>query len=200
MAVSLVSTGVQFPDSTIQTTAAGGGGAWTYISTVTATNSVFANVTWTSTENALYDMIVIIATDVQADQSNTAMLAQFYVGGTVDANNNYSYTTTYSTSSFFSITNLGSSSSYMWLSANSLGFTGNAANNASFLIYIPSPGSSAKYPNCYSFGYMNRNNAGPLMAVGESAYATGTVTGMRFFTSANQFNTGTFRVYGIKKS
>jgi hypothetical protein len=182
-----------------RSTATAGGGSMIYISTVTCSNSTYANVTWTSTENALYDMMVIVATNVQCDQSNVGMFSQFYVGGTLDANNAYAFVLCYPSPGFVTVSNTSGSASYMSMSQNSA-FTGNAANNASWVIYIPAPGNSAQYPNMYFTGSMNRNSSGPLTGNGQTNYSTGTTTGVRFFTGGSYFTTGTFRLYGIKKS
>lgn len=197
MAVTLSTTGVTFPDASIQTTAAGAS-AMVYISTVTVTNNNNIDVTWTGTENALYDMMVIQIVGLYPDTLNRRLRARFFIGGSLNSSSEYSYVCQTSTTNFDVVVDTSGTSAFMNMSANQLSNV--AANAQSWTIYIPYPGNSAQYPNMYYFGTPNKLNAGPFIGSGQNSVTTGTTTGVRFFTDATNFTAATFRLYGIKKS
>jgi hypothetical protein len=78
MAVSLVSTGVQFPDSSIQTTAASPSGL-VLVSSTTPTVATTLSGTFSST----YDNYLINVYNIMPSSSNAELQIQFAVGGTL---------------------------------------------------------------------------------------------------------------------
>jgi hypothetical protein len=89
MAVSLVSTGVQFPDNSIQTTAATAGAApgMTLISTISgASATTLQNL---NAFSATYDNYLILANNITAASSNPVLQARIAIAGTVDSSGNY---------------------------------------------------------------------------------------------------------------
>lgn len=134
MAVTLSTTGVTFPDASIQTTAASAG-AMVYISTVTVTNNNNIDVTWTGTENALYDMMVIQIVGLYPDTLNRRLRARFFIGGSLNSSSEYSYVCQTSTTNFDVVVDTSGTSAFMNMSANQLSNV--AANAQSWTIYIP---------------------------------------------------------------
>lgn len=88
MAVSLVSTGVQFPDSTIQTTAAGASGL-TLISTTTSAGGANTFDITTGFSSTYDDYIIIGENITLGDRSNAAAYMRIYAGGSVITSGTY---------------------------------------------------------------------------------------------------------------
>lgn len=200
MAVSLVSTGVQFPDSTIQTTAASGS-SWVYLSSVTANNSATIDV-----ENAFdstYSTYVIIVSDFAATTSNININVRLKINGTY-ATSGYRYQLT-DTQSTNGTTYSGSGGGGQGQGVIGRYVYGNSdvAYGGQITMFIPAPSNTATYKTVY--GTLAYYDNQPAMINGNFALGTSvttaTLTGVRFFMSGG-FNIykGTFRLYGIKAS
>jgi hypothetical protein len=91
MAVALVSTGVQFPDSTIQTTAAsGGGGSFVYISTTTV-GGVSNNLDITSGIDSTYGTYKLIIEYLYCGTADVDLRMRFYFAGSLSTASVYGY-------------------------------------------------------------------------------------------------------------
>lgn len=226
MPTSLVSTGVQFPDSSIQTTAAtalpspgtsgnvltSNGSAWTsaapptntvLLSTVTASNSATVDVE--TTFNSTYDRYLLVITKLQVGNTSTTapLCARLKIGGT------------YQTSSYvWANINLGNSGSVNGTNASGSGFsdrmfvspyytaqTTNEYLYAELLIY--SPADTNNYKGFSVSGYTGSSFWGVSTFTGAGQYtgSTSAMTGIRFLTQgSDNIVVGTFRLYGIKNS
>lgn len=199
MAVSLVSTGVQFPDSSIQTTAASAS-SWVYLSTTTASNSSTVDV-----ENAFdstYSTYVIIISDMYPNTTNTNLQVRFKLAGAyVDVN--YKYMGTDNTTN--------TPSSYSGYGATSQGqgvltryqYGASASRVMSSTMFISNPSNTSSNKYVYGFGTYNQNNDAHISQTYsvQNSGSTSALTGVRFFMSSGATITaGTFRLYGIKAS
>lgn len=194
MAVSLVSTGIQFPDSTIQTTAAGGS-AMVFITSATASNSSTLDI-----ENAMtaYGMYVIIATGL--NMSNTGYLqAQLKISGSYQTGTTYYWVTNRAQSPATPQT--GSGIDFIRLSdGNSL--PSNTSYGMMLTMYLPNPSSSQYKTTSSVLSGFDANLTAIDFYNGAGGFrgSTGALTGVRFFcNNARTFN-GVFRLYGIANS
>jgi hypothetical protein len=195
MAVSLVSTGVQFPDSTIQTTASGASGL-NLVTTVTASGA--ANV---QIENAMtaYDRYVITFDGVKSSASPGSLYVRLKVGGGYQGSAYYygvvgqfysgSASTTYTR---------GHPAGYIPLaeSAYDTGTNYDLSGN----MYLAKPSSSVQKKIWGEIVYTFNGGANTRFGVFGGGYEdtpVGTLTGVEFYTGGTI--TGTFRLYGYAK-
>jgi hypothetical protein len=192
MATSLVSTGVQFPDSSIQTTAAGAGGAWVFLSTVTATGASTADIE--STFDSTYDTYCIIANDVSLS-TGSILNARLKIGGTYETSN-YAFATNVTSGSSYSGSTGGSTSSIEIATNINKAFS---AANVFFTMTVYSPTLSLR--KIVTWSGAHGSNAQGNTASGVAQQTTqNTLTGVRFLSVSGGTITGTFRLYGIKNS
>jgi len=185
---------------------AAGGGAWNYITTVTA--SAAATVDFESQLSSTYGLYMVSGVDVHPALDTRDLRARFGVGSTYDTASNYCWLVRGNkgaTSGAFDggaenssdiklIGNEGTASQSM----------GNAADEASaFNFYIPAP-SGTTY-NKTAFWTMVCNNSDNKLfattgeAVNTSSDSTAAITSVRFFTNTGNVS-GTFRLYGLATS
>jgi len=207
MAVSLVSTGIQFPDASIQTTAASAGSpsAMVYLSTVTITSNT-ANVDIENAFNSTYSTYVIIANNVNANASsnNSRLYCRLKVGGTYQTSG-YRWQMTDNTSgsgsSFSGAGSANYSESYIMLARD----LGTSTLNWSSVMYITNPAGTSDQKNIYGAGgYLNTGPYQINNTYSASYYASNAaLTGVRFYIDPNSggnISSGTWRLYGIKAS
>jgi len=216
MAVALVATGVQFPDSTIQTTAAGAGGApaMVYLAGVNGNAATMVNLEYTFTST--YDMHVLVISDVRRSvnvgNGSGALRMQYRFGSSYEQGQNYRTVNEYDVGS------LGFQKSGFSLQTDmTLGATYANADPTNVtvngMLYFPMAGSASSFKK--HFGHLTiQNNNGvmgsgdggvnslPLMRVtgGNSLSSPGVLTGMRFWVSSGEGLNGSFRLYGITNS
>jgi hypothetical protein len=175
-----------------------GGGSWIFLSSVTASNS--ATVDIENTFNSTYDYYVIVANGVIPSTNGARIQAQLRVGGTYQTdhtgNAGYSFTNnSWEASQFGGVIPIGEpagSSSDSW-----------AGVNLSFSLYDPANTTSRKQFNWIGSQVASSGNSfrhSTLLGSGRFNGGTGAVTGVRFIFSTGNVSTGTFRLYGIKKS
>lgn len=158
-----------------------------YITTVTASN--VATVDLESAFDDTYDTYVVIAENITV-QTSGSLSVRFKIAGT------------YATTGYLSVEGIagGLSNSEM------LSDFSNAANvKGGFTLYLHNPESTTKYHSVYfagtSYGGGSTNGStfgSSRSAVGNSGL--GALTGLRFLMSSGNILTGTFRLYGVRKS
>jgi hypothetical protein len=177
-----------------------GGGSMILLSTVTASNAATADVE--TTFNSTYDNYVIMATGVIGELDNRTKLMRFKIDGT------------YKTAGYRGV---------LWSSAYTSGVGTISATNdgiilfeshyastrplekSDFTVYINRPSDTTAYKNVHFIGAgFGESSSAALRNVaveggGTWADNTNAITGFQFLCSAGNI-TGTFRLYGIKKS
>ena len=164
-------------------------GAWIYIKTVTASSSATLDVEDTFTG---YDMYAIVGTGLVTLTTFVGLKSRLKIGGS------------YLTSSYTGQTNIsnGSSSTYTGTSSTSEIPLSDTAQNAdtqtaNFVMYIPRPADTTVNKSVFWSGHTGiRNTSGYSMNFAN----TSALTGVRFFYSSGNIDSGTFRLYGIKNS
>ena len=192
MPTSLISTGVQFPDSSIQTTAVGAPGSWVYISTTTASNS--ATVDITSGFSSTYDTYVIVFQNLATTLDDRAITTRLYLGGSLVTSVNYKIRSVLSGSSGFSSPTAAAGNAFYFDFDGSTASYGQASGQ--YTVYNANASSNAKAVSLSAAA----SSQGRLTLAAGALEASGVVTGIRFFASEGNINTGTFILYGIKKS
>jgi hypothetical protein len=195
MAVSLVSTGVQFPDSTIQTTAAGGSGALIFLSSATASSS--ATVDLETTFNSTYDQYLITISALLPATNNVDFQAQFKQGGSYRTAG-YKFHTAYlrSTDSAYNAV-VGESASQIRLAPN---MSSSFVSNYQFIVASP---TVADMPRIYGDGtsfFASNGTIARNLTMGFQADTSGAIQGVRFKMSSGNVASGVFRLYGIKNN
>ena len=177
--------------------AAAGGGAWTYLSTVTASDS--ATVDIETTFSSTYDSYLLIGSDVQAVNNSVVFYCRFKLGGSYVTTGTYGFfmTNMDAASSSFASTR-GTVDSQIEI-ANSCG---NAAERSlSFALRTFNPTNTSRQ-KLITTECSNINPTGNLVTSFGSGTNTGTgaLSGLRFYFSTGNILAGTFRLYGIANS
>jgi hypothetical protein len=180
--------------------AAAGGGAWTHLSTVTASNS--ATVDIETTFDSTYQNYVIVASSVKPVSSVVNLLARQKQGGTYKTDTyQYHFTKSDNTSASYSGEATGAGTGY--LVAHSLNASGgNAVAGVNFVMYIFNPANTTLQKGVFSNG-MNHSTSidvAQMTLSGSNADSIAALTGIRFLMSSGNISSGTFRLYGIKNS
>jgi hypothetical protein len=197
MAVTLGSTGVTFPDATIQTTAASAS-PWVFITSVTASNSATVDI-----ENAMTDfgVYVITANTVVPGTGGNVFYMRVKSNGSYQSTGYFGSNQYSSNNSSFTFSNFNNSNQMDIVAQNQQIAADSALANFSGQFYIYNPSSTkAKLMNS-TFIQMNpaTNTAMPAYMTGAYSAST-TVTGIRFYFSTGNVSVGTFRLYGIRNS
>jgi hypothetical protein len=191
MPTSLVSTGVQFPDSTIQTTAASAGTS-TLITTVTATASATVNLAFSGS----YYAIQIIGTDIYPLSSSRNIEIRY-------TTNNFSTVNFWSQGQSESyVTGIGDTAigatqftnQYLYIPSNE--YPGVMVD---FMMYMPSSTTAVKsmvgtIACVYEQGGYPKNWSGQYIGYTPSLFTA--INGIQFKPTAGNMR-GTFKVYGL---
>lgn len=200
MAVILGSTGITFPDSTTQTTAATGGGSWVYLSTVTASGA--STVSVETTFDSTYDQYVIVAPafTLSGNPTNSELKMQLKIGGSYPASSGYMYASNQTNGSTYN--GLASSNNDAIYLCNTI------SDSTSFpkavmnlIIYVSKPSTTNRYKTVmwqgsHTFG----NNPNTMNGVGWYSSSDAALTGVRLLFAGGATFSGSFRLYGIKNS
>lgn len=183
-------------DPTFQ--AAAGGGAWVYLSTVTASNS--ASVDVDATIDGTYDTYVIEAVNILVATVTDKLWCRLKLGGSYIAGDYSSHVMgpTPSSTSYVA---------YVYDGQADLQITGPLYNTVGFggcnlTMVIKNPASTTSKKHLYWQGAGMGGGANPVYIAG-SGYcnnSTSALTGIRFKASSGNITSGTFRLYGIKNS
>lgn len=183
-------------------TSATPGGAWTFLGSVSASNSSIVELN--SIFSSTYDVYAITCSDLFIATSGASLYMQFKIGGV------------YMTSSYSMHLHSSAQGSTAYAAIAPAGFPtqitvlSNMGNDtwdsAGFLMhfYGPANASTSKVRPVSWTGINTKNGtAGAQMAFGAGTYTGGTVgpiQAVKFYMSAGNISSGTFRVYGIKNS
>ena len=176
--------------------AAGGGGAWTHLSTVTAAGDTTADVE--TTFDSTYDEYVIVATDVRPSANNRSVRITLKIGGSyLTAGYRYHYETTNSGTATLAGA-VGANQSDIIISGSY--FDSSATASGNFTVSVSNPTASIWHKIDVKGGY---TDSGPIFhkinCFGGQKTTTGALTGVRFAMHSGNIS-GTFRLYGINKS
>ena len=190
-------------DSTNWAKLSASGGSWVLLSTVTASNSTTVDVE--TTFDSTYDEYVVVITGYRASVASGDLRARLKIGGAYDTASNYVYRANHSDSSnatFSNAVNASVSSKAAFIPVSS----GNSATNAAgfalnAMVFISNPASTSLAKSIQAVGRAI-NSAGQAVQIESYGYNTGTaaMTGIRFYDWSGNLASGTFRLYGIKKS
>lgn len=179
------------------------GGSWVYLSAVTASNSTTVDVE--TTFDSTYDEYVVVITGYRASVASGDLRARLKIGGAYDTASNYVYRANHSDSSNATFSNavnasVGAKAAFIPVCS------GNSATNAagfalSAMVFISNPASTSLVKSIQAVGRAI-NSAGQIVQIDSFGYNTGTaaMTGIRFYDWSGNLASGTFRLYGIKKS
>lgn len=203
MAVTLVSTGVQFPDSSIQTTAATAG-TMTLISTTTSTSGTTVVFTGLTSSYRSYQLVF---SNVSSDYNSVTANVGTYLVAQLSNNNGASYIT----SGYLNVT--GGPSSAQGSGSSLIPYNNCKTNsftpsnlNGTFTLYNPATASIAPTYAFYGVsawvadaGYGNSNTgfdngAGSLATIPPPT----TINALKFYWQAgSNFTKGTWKLYGV---
>ena len=201
MAVSLISTGVQFPDSTIQTTAAGGAPGLVKISTATG------NGTTTSVNvdgiTSTYTTYLLVFEGIYFDAGGSYNPAVRYrVSGSTDTNSVYGEGYAQIVNGAISGGGIGSLTSIALINSfpNNTGFANSCFGFAYISTYLNASGTNYIIRFVGSIGSFTagNNNVYPNIVHGTyqgSSGLAGTVTGVNFGSNSNIY--GKVTLYGL---
>jgi len=186
--------------------AAGGGGAWNYITTVTA--AAAATVDFESQLSSTYGLYMISGVDVHPSVDEPYLHAVFGVGSTYQTGEIYTWVVNGYKFDLAWHDGENDGGTEMSLNGDTSGgdYTlGNLADEASaFNLYIPSPAGTTYNKTCswnMTLGNGNNRISGAIGTGGYTDYASGTdaITSIRFLMSSGNIS-GTFRLYGLATS
>jgi hypothetical protein len=205
MAVTLSSTGVTFPDATIQTTAATASAApgMVLVQTVTASSSATLEVTGFS---STYDNYVLKVTGFRAGTAGTYMKSQLKLGGSYRTGAFYKWGEIYSKQ--LSGWGIGQ---YAYLTETEfyMSFSDfSAANNNHLSMDINFDDTNGSLQKGFYGRYFNTGD-GAGTPVGVYSFFTGqytgtgntsTLDGIKFYMSSGNISSGSFKLYGLRKT
>tara|TARA_R110000751_G_scaffold84228_3_gene168647 strand:- start:279 stop:1904 length:1626 start_codon:yes stop_codon:yes gene_type:complete len=179
------------------------GGAWTLLSTVTASASATVDVE--DTFSSTYDAYVIVATDVVNTSGNSQFRCRLKIGGSYITTSTYVYSVSYPTSSAGTYAgNFGSVAAPTAFIAMTGANVGSTAQKAmGFTMWLDTPDASATNKRVRWEGdYISHtpNESTQISGAGrQTASSSSELTGVRFYADAGNVS-GNFRLYGIKNS
>lgn len=173
-----------------------GGSVWVLLSSATASAS--ATVDLETTFDSTYDHYVIVMVSVVPSSDGVNMHAQLKISGAYDTGANYYYLLEYSNSggTTYAAVN-GRGASYIVVGG---GWT-TAGHSQNATIYIDAPSGTSLKKMLYGHG-VNINSTPDVQKLNFVGHNTGTgaLTGVRFFYSSGNIASGSFYLYGVKKS
>jgi len=173
--------------------ATAGGGSWTYLSTVTASNAATADVE--TTFNSTYDMYAIVVTGLTPGNTTDGWYSRLKVGGSYQTTN-YSYNQLYLKADSTTVSSRATTNGGFI----PIGYANDVNSFSSFVIYVPNPSSTSVKKSTYWTGFSQYSDLMNTF-MGSAMYtgSTSALTGVRIYAAGGNL-TGTFRLYGIKNS
>jgi len=187
--------------------AAGGGGAWTFISSATASSSTtveFVDGTGGTVIDNTYDMYMLTIDNLVSSSATLRPALQVAVGGTFQAGGSDYVYNAYGRMTCGGNIDAGSNGSYgMHLQGDTVMWSA-VAKSGDGIIYFHNPASTTHYKkfqwfwsawgaydDCFINGY----------GTGVYDTATSAINGVRLLARVSgNFTSGTFRLYGLAKS
>jgi hypothetical protein len=179
-----------------------GGGSWIFLSTVTASNS--ATVDIETTINSTYQNYAIVASTIIPVNDFVHLRARQKQGGsylTADYQWHLSFPKNDSVS-YAGDCSTASGTTFYQLAYGLSEPAGGPTGGVSFVMYLPNPSNTTVRKAIFCTGVSEDAYAGVrhVTLSGTNISATTALTGIRFYMSAGNISTGTFRLYGIKNS
>lgn len=171
---------------------------WVYLSTVTASAS--ATVDIETTLNSTYDRYVIVITDYQPATDATDMWVRLKIAGSYHSGASDYYWTrvTQGTSTTIGSNHAGDTKMPIVNSMSNV-----STVKASGIIYIDTPSSTSINKSIsWDVSYSNAATDTPFYSKGTGldVSGTGAVTGVRILSSSGNITTGTFVLFGLRKT
>ena len=171
---------------------------WVYLSQSTASSS--ATVSLETTFDSTYASYVVIGSNILVANDNASLGARLKIGGTY-VSTLYKWHSIGPTSAATTYVGYNSSSDSAMYMLNDLENNSGFVNE--FILYINEPTNSTNYKCIWGSGISWDQGASQLQNqqfAGSYFGGTGVMTGIQFLCSAGNIASGTFRLYGIKKS
>jgi len=186
------------------TWATAGGGSWTYLSTVTASNSATVNVE--NTFDSTYDLYALVAVNLYTSTNGVQLYCRLKVAGSYQTNSyshgNFGTTATNTTLNATNETN----GAYIRLNIGGGGDTlmrADSTTPAMLILYTQNPANTSTYKMVSGSLAYTPEDGGYRYTHGQVGgrhhNTVGALTGIQFFASTGNLY-GTFRLYGIKNS
>jgi len=191
-----------------------GDGAWSTISSdfvriaTTTISSSVATVDFTSVFTSTYDRYIITIDNITADANAYISMRVIYSTNTVDSTTSYTQVGNNAVVNTSGTTSEGGVSNYntygeLYVNYNSgiASGTGTEGKGLSATINLSTPANTtngkAMTMQCGFFNSSNQYNSQKSFWYYRS---TNAITGLRFYTGAGNFTSGTISIYGLKKS
>jgi hypothetical protein len=175
------------------TWATAGGGSWTFLSTVTASNAATADVE--TTFSSTYDMYAIVVTGLTPGNTTDGWYSRLKVGGSYQTTN-YSYNQLYLKADSTTVSSRATTNGGFI----PIGYANDVNSFSSFVIYVPNPSSTSVKKTMYWTGFSQYSDLmNTFMGSGMYTGSNSALTGVRIYAAGGNL-TGTFRLYGIKNS
>jgi len=176
-------------------------GALVYLSTVTASSS--ATVDIETTFSSTYDAYLLVVSNIVVTSDNAILRGRFKLSGAYVTSATYygKLMSLVSTTTTFNADNTDAATSFLVGTS----FGSDTSDIAGFNINIYNPSSTTKQKRVVISGVasassgVGANQTTTFFGSG-SISGTGAMTGLRFFMSAGNIVSGTFRLYGIVNS
>jgi hypothetical protein len=178
------------------------GGAWTYLSTVTASNSATVDVE--TTFSSTYDVYAIVISGFVAQTDNVSIRFEMKINGSYQTTNYRAFSENY-------LSNTGGSGGFNSTAAQNgsavtiLPNVGNdAGEHVDAIMYVSNPASTSLWKTIYGQALCITSAATTSMGSGSfwaQNYASAeALTGVKFYFSSGNIVSGSARLYGIKNS
>lgn len=167
-----------------------------YLSTVAASAS--ATVDIETTFDSTYDEYLIVATSVKTPTVDASLLVRLKIAGAYVVTGTYSYHGANGNSAAATYGGYASTTGdSINLSTDGAGAT---TKLYSFRMWIHAPASSLEQKSVDWEGYMTAGVTPQVIRGAGSNSGTNALTGVRFYMTSGNITSGSFRLYGIKKS
>ena len=172
----------------------GGGGAWTYLSTITASAST---VDFTSDFSSTYDDYMVVINDWNGAYTGHSFYCQVRAAGTWITTATYNWNLYYMTVGSATVAvQYGINNPFMNLTAGTVSST--SSDGTSLVVHLPNVNGSSKKTIWSHAGFSPYNNKTTAFMAGQID-TTSVIDGVRL-TLSNGTMTGTFKLYGLAKS
>jgi len=166
---------------TLSWATAASGGAWKFISSVTASNS--ASVAFTSGIDSTYDVYVIVATGYTVDTLNANVFSQV----STDGGSTYLTSAIYGNDNYFTL-------------AQDLFTSSDARGSSSTTYYLYRPSNTTYYKHVFIRGFYDRAGTRTGYASNNVIQTTSAINAIKFYPTSGNLAAGIFRLYGISNS
>lgn len=185
-------------NGTTWTSAAASTGALVFLSSQTASNS--ATVDLETTFNSTYETYMVVASNIYVPTNNATLGVRLKISGSYQTAS-YKWHIIGPTSGATTYVGFNNSSDSAMTILPDID-AGTAFVNE-FVFYINEPTNTSKYKMIWGLGIswdQGNSNLHNNHFAGAYFGGTGAMTGIRFLASSGNISSGTFRLYGIKKS